>query len=467
MKISARVRIFGWGAAALAAALLLTSLPVFWAPVSRAAWAGEADQAAGDEDLRLGVVDFDSLLRAHRDFERLSQLDEQVSILEQELAFLPLGDQRRVVNQSQKRMQAEVERARREVEAEYERINAEMQGLSASMKAQFEKEGQSLQAHYRSVLEERTRHLRPAPVELQGDTKARMEAFLADLSAVRQQRLMARRLELEKQMQSRMEAERARVESELAAYEDQIMRQNQERKLNLQLQMQTAMDAEKEADIQEQIAAIGHDEQALKDARRGELHQQLEAAGNREQAELVAQLQAYEASLNSEVQQKAAAERNRLAGLPSQAAPMAPDVQNQIEEVRATLAAEMESRKQRMQETMQARSQEARERLKSKQAQVEKRLQALQGQLKELVEKSADQVSEDTQRKMDEVKARVAALKAQRKGLYDQMVADLSDKVGEVARKHEVPSVIGRFVVNLGCTDLTDLAMVAVKQAVR
>ncbi len=87
--------------------------------------------------------------------------------------------------------------------------------------------------------------------------------------------------------------------------------------------------------------------------------------------------------------------------------------------------------------------------------------------MKDLVEKSADQVSQDTRRKMDEVKTRIEALKAQRKGLYDQMVADLSEKVGEVARKHEVPSVIGKFVVNLRCTDLTDMAMVAVKQAVR
>ncbi len=467
MRISSRFRVFGWGAAALMAAVLLTSVPVLWSPVCRAAWAAEGEPAGGTEDLQLGVVDFDSLLRAHREYQRLSQLDEQIAILEQELAFLPLGDQRRVVDQSQKRMQAEVERARREVEAEYQRINAEMRGLGASMQARFEQEGQSMQAHYRAVLDERTRHLRPQPVELQGDTKARMQAFLADLSAVRQQRLMARRLELEKQVQSRMEAERARVESELAAYEDQIMRQNQERKLNLQLQMQTSMDAEKEAEIQDRIAAIGQEEQTLKDARRAELHGQLEEAGKREQAGLEEQLKSYEASLNSEVQQKAAAERNRLGGLPRQAPAVPADVERQIEAVRASLTAEMEARKAQMQETMQARSQEARKRLESKQAEVEKRLKALQAQLKDLVEKSADQVSEDTRRKMDEVKSRVAALKAQRKGLYDQMVADLSDKVGEVARKHEVPAVIGRFVVNLGCTDLTDLAMVAVKQAVR
>lgn len=465
MSISPRTRVAGWGAAALlTATLLLTSVVFLRGLDPEVAWAGEASKA---EDLHLGVVDFDSLLRAHRDHERLQQLDQQIEVLQQELTFLPLSDQRRVVDQSQKRMQAAVEKARKELETEYGRINREMRGLSEAMQGQLVREGQQLQAHYQGVLEQRTRHLRPRDVELRGDSKARMQAFLDDLSAVRTQRVMARRLELEKQVQQRLEGERARVESELAAYEDQIMRENQEKKLNLQLQLQTVTDAEQEAEIQQQIAAMGDQEQTLKDARRAELFAGLDEVRNREQAGMEANLDSFEATLNAEVQQKAAAERNRLAGLPTQAPAAAPDVQRQIDEVRATITAEMEARKAEMQAAMQARSAEARKRLERKQAEVEKRLADLQAQLKELVEKSADEVSEDTQRKMDDVKSRLEALQTERKTLYDKMLAELSETVGEVARKHNVPSVIGRFIVNLDCTDLTDLAMVAVKQADR
>ncbi len=465
MSISPRTRVAGWGAAALLTATLLLSSVVFLRGlVPEVAWAGEAP---GAEDLHLGVVDFDSLLRAHPDHEKLQQLDQQVEVLQQELTFLPMSDQRRVVDESRQRMQAEVEKARKELEAEYARINREMQGLGEAMRSQLQSEGRQLQAHYQGVIEQRTRQLRPAEVELRGDTKARMEAFLGDLSAVRTQRVMARRLELEKQFQQKLEGERARVESELAAYEDQIMRENQQKKLNLQLQLQTVTEAEEEAEIQQQIAAMGDQEQTLKDARRSELFARLEQVREKEHSALEAQLDSFEAALNAEVQQKAAAERNRLAGLPTQAPAAAPDVQRQIDGIRATITAEMESRQAQMQAAMQARSAEARKRLERKQAEVEKRLADLQSQLKELVEKSADEVSEETQSKMDDVKTRLEALQAERKALYDKMLAELSETVGEVARKQNVPSVIGRFIVNLDCIDLTDLAMVAVKQADR
>jgi hypothetical protein len=465
MSISPRTRVAGWGAAALlTATMLLTSVVFLRGLDPEVAWAGETSKT---EELHLGVVDFDNLLRAHRDYEKLQQIDEQIEVLQQELTFLPLSDQRRVVDQSQKRMQAAVEKARKELETEYARINQEMRGLSEAMQGQLVREGQQLQAHYQGVLEQRTRHLQPRDVELRGDSKARMQAFLEDLSTVRTQRVMARRLELEKQVQQRLEGERARVESELAAYEDQIMRENQEKKLNLQLQLQTATDAEQEAEIQQQIAAMGDQEQSLKDTRREELFAGLDEVRNREQAEMEATLESFEATLNAEVQQKAAAERNRLAGLPTQAPAAAPEVQRQIDAVRASITAEMETRKAEMQAAMQARSAEARKRLEKKQAEVEKRLADLQAQLKDLVEKSAEEVSEDTQRKMDDVKSRLEALQTERKALYDKMLAELSETVGELARKQNVPSVIGRFIVNLDCTDLTDLAMVAVKQADR
>ena len=465
MRSTRRIQGAGWGAAALlAATLLLTAVVVLRGGMPEEAWAAEQ---ATVEDLHLGVVDFDSLIRAHGDYERLQQMDEQIDVLKQELTFLPLSDQRRVVDQSQKKMQAEVNRARAELEGEYRRINAEMQGLSASMQAQLQQEGAALQAHYQGVLEQRLRPLQPAAVELQGDPKAKMQAFLADLAAVREQRVMARRLELEKQVQQRLEAERARVESELASFEDQIMRENQQKKLNLQLQLQTATAPEQEAAIQEQLSTLGDDEQTRKDARRSELFGGLDSTREKEKASLDAEVAAYERQLNAEAQQKAAAERNRLAGLPTRAPVAPPDVQRQIEQIRATINGEMESRKAQMQSAMQSRSAEARERLKKKQAEVEKRLGDLQAQLKDMVEKSADQVSDDTRKKMDDVKARLEGLEKQRKELYDRMVADLSGKVGEVAKKQDIPAVIGSCVANLGCKDLTDLAMVAVKQAQR
>lgn len=465
MRMSPRTRVAGWGAAALVAAMLLVvGAVVMQGLVPQRAWAGETDELDPKE---IGVVDFDSLIRAHKDFEKLEQMDEQLGLLRQELEFLPAEDRRRETDKARKKMESEVVKARKELEAEYNRINAEMRGLSAAMAGQLEAEGRQLQAHYQAQLEEQIRRVRPQQIELRGNAEAKMKSFLQDLAVVREQRLTARRLEIEKTTQARLEAERARVDAEVAAYETELMRENQQRKLNLQLEMQTVTDPEKEAALQQELAALGDDEAAKKEARRNELFAGLDAMREKEKAAMDAELGSYQRTLDSEVQQKVQAERARLAGLPAQAPAAPPDVQAKIEQIKATINGEMAARKSQMQATMEARSNEARARLQKKQKDIEKRLSDLSKQLKEMVEQSTDQVSDDTKKKMETVKAKLEELQAQRKELFDAMMADLSTIVGEVADKQDVPSVIGKVVVNLHCKDLTDLSMVAVKQAVR
>lgn len=464
MRISPRTPVTGWGAAALVGAMLFVGGAVMLPGLApQRAWAQDGAQ----EPLEVGVVDFDSLIRAHKDYEKLQQLDEQLQLLKQELEFLPAEDRKGKVDVARKKMEAEVVKARKELEAEYKRINSDMQGLSASMAGQLEAEGRSLSDHYKGVLEQQLRRVQPQQIELRGNAEAKMKSFMQDLAVVREQRLTARRLEIEKSTQARLEAERARVDSELAAYETELMRQNQQRKLNIQLQLQTASDPEQEAKLQEELSALSDEEASKKDAKRNELFAALDAMREKEKAGMDAELGSYQNKLNAEVQQKMAEERARLAGLPAQAPAAPPDVQAKVEQIKATINAELSARKAQMQATMEARSAEARERLKKKQKEIEKRLASLSTQLKQMVEDSADQVSDVTKKKMEDVEAQVKELEGQRKELYDKMLADLSTIVGEVAEKQDVPAVIGKFVVNLHCKDLTDLSMVAVKQAVR
>ena len=142
---------FAWGSTAVSA-VLLASL----------AWGGGAiaqgtqpSGSHGEQAMSIGVVDFDSLLKQHRDYENLQQLDEQIRLLKEELQFLPLEDQRRLVDSSQNRMRAEVDKAQKEVQAEYDRINKELSGLSANMAHQLEAEAKQVQEHYGKVLEHR------------------------------------------------------------------------------------------------------------------------------------------------------------------------------------------------------------------------------------------------------------------------------------------------------------------------
>ncbi len=426
------------------------------------------DKAGNDEErLSIGVVDYESLRKQHRDYESLQQLDEQIRLLEEELQFLPLEDQRRVVNTSQNKMRDEVAKAQKEVQREYDSINREMAGLSASMSAQLEREGRELQEHYRHVLEERLKALVPQQDEAPADAKKQLDNYLRDMAQVREQRLVGKRLELERQMANKLEIERSRSDEILASYDNEVMKSNQEKRVNLQLQLQTVENPEEEAKIQEELRNLGDEEAAKKEAKSEELRAEFEKMATEEKQRVEQELAAYEQRMNEEAQAKFEQERNKiLKGIqPVDVEANRRLAQAQIDEVRNLVNAEMKAKQDEMQATMQKRSQEARAKLEKKQADVEKRLRKLQDQLNDLVQKTYANVSDDTRKKMDDVQAKIDELKKQREDMDTAIRNDLSQIVAGVAQKQNIDTVVGSYIVNIDCIDLTDLAMVALKQA--
>jgi DNA repair exonuclease SbcCD ATPase subunit len=322
-----------------------------------------------------------------------------------------------------------------------------------------------MQADYKARLERELAGYQPQAAPLGGSAEQRYESFRADLALIRERNLTARRLELEKDMRARVEAERQRVDQELAAYEDQLMRADQQEKLNLQLQMQVAKTPEEEAAVQEKLEDIGQREAQAKEARRQELYAQLEQLQSQEEARLKQEMASYQARLDAEAQAKLTAERRRLAGMAPAAAPAAPaDVQAKINQVRAQMEAEMNARKGQMEAEMRAQAEQATLRLKKKKDEIEGRLEELSAELQKSLEPSDENLSAGTRQRMQAVEAQIQTLEAERQRIYDQIAADLRDKVGGVARKQRVQLVIGEFVVNNGCPDLTDLSMLAIRK---
>ena len=451
-----------WGTITVSALLL-----------SAVAWGGGASAQNSQSDsqdnpeIKIGVVDFDSLLKQHRDYENLQQLDEQIKLLKEELQFLPLEDQRRVVDSSQTRMRAEVDKAQKEVKAEYDRINKELAGLSASMGKQLEVEGKQLQAHYQKVLEQRLKELAPAPAAPPPDAKTELDSYMRDMAQVREQRLVAKRLELDRQLAAKLETERSRTDMALADYDNNIMNANQEKRVNLTLRLQTASTPEEEAAIQKELGQLGEEEGRLKEAKSQELRQEFESIVTAEQARVNREMEEYAHRLDEEAKAQFYSKRDKVLGnvKPVNIEENRALAEAQIEKVRNIVNAEMQAKQKEMQAAMKQRAEEAQAKLRKKQADVEKRLLKIQKQLNDLVQKSCNNVSDETRKKMDDVEAKIAELEKQRGELYDAMVASLSDVVGGVAEKQQVDIVVGKYIVNVDCTDLTDLSMVSLKQA--
>lgn len=423
--------------------------------------------ASAEPFTELAVVDFDKLLKDRPGYERIEELDEQIRLMQRELEFLPLADRKRLIDSGRKRMEREVLKARKELEAESRRISHELDNYQSNLKAQLEREGKAIGDQYNEILRRKIEALKPKAPEVPVDVRRSMDSFMRDLAVVRQQRISARRLELERAMQSALEAEQAGMENKLAEYDSSLMVANQERRVNLQLQLQTAATPEEESSIQEQLNALGDEEAQKKEAKRKELGAAYDARVAEERARVSSEMQSFEKTLDAETGRKADAERNRLLStvkIPDPAANKA-EVEAQIAKTRAAVNAEMEAKKASMTATMQAKAEKAREHMKQKQAQIEKRLQATQKQLEDMVNRSSADVSEDTRKKMDSVKAKIEELTKQRNDLYDGMVADLREVVSKVAEQQEnKPSVIGAYVVNVDCLDLTDKTMIALEK---
>ena len=451
-----------WGTMAVSAVLL-----------AAVAWGGGVSAQTSHQDshdelnVKIGVVDFESLLKQHRDYENLQQLDEQIRLLKEELQFLPLEDQRRVVDSSQNRMRAEVDKAQKEVKAEYDRINRELAGLSASMAKQLDVEGRQLQEHYQKVLEQRLRELAPEPVEPPDNAKNELEKYMRDMAQVREQRLVAKRLELDRQLAARLEVERSRTDTALAAYDNEVMNANQEKRVNLTLRLQTASTPEEEAAIQAELGQLGEEEGRQKDAKAQELRREFESIVAAEQAKVNREMDEYARRLDEEAKAQFYSKRDKILGSiqPVNVEENRAIAKEQIEKVRNIVNAEMQAKQKEMQAAMKQRAEEAQAKLRKKQTEVEKRLLKIQNQLNALVQKSYENVSDETRKKMDDVKTKIAELEKQRSELHDSMVASLSDVVGGVAEKQQVDIVVGKYIVNVDCTDLTDLSMVALKQA--
>ncbi|MBQ7503559.1 hypothetical protein IJT93_12760 [bacterium] len=427
----------------------------------------KASKEVYDLSKELAVVDFEKLLKDRPEYERIVQLDEQIQLLQRELEFLPLADKKRKVDSGRKRMEREVEKARKELEAEYGRVSGELNNFQASMKAQLEKEGKAISDHYQQVLQQRLAALQPKAPVVPQDLRQRLDSFVADLAVVREQRITAKRLELERSMQKNLEAEKARIDDAVADFDNSLMLANQDRRVELQLQLNTAATPEEESAIHDKLNAISEEESQAKIAKREELSASYEALVASEKQRISSELSSFEASLNAEAKAKADAEQKRLlstVSVPSRESNRA-EAEAQIARIKAAVDAEMEAKKAEMAASVQAKAAEAQKTMEKKQADIEKRLQALQRQLEDMVNKSNSEVSDDIRRKMDDTKAKIEELQKQRQEVYDGIVADLKKAVETVAAKQEnPPSVIGSYVVNIDCTDLTDKTMIALEK---
>ncbi|MCE7871982.1 hypothetical protein DYH09_16610 [bacterium CPR1] len=433
-------------------------------------------QAAVREALggTLGVVDYSNLLKAHPDYERLSQLDQQLAELKQEIEFAPMQDRDDLLRSAQEKYKKELMRAQAEMEAEQAAIAAQMAGLSDQMKARLDAEAAKGSAEMQRELEAYIKKNAPeaaAPAE-PVNMPAPLSEQRKNLLLLRERKVQAIKLEVEKVHRDQREAERARIDSEIAAYEDEIMKTHQQEKLNLQLKVQVAKDEAEQADLQAQLEAISDEEERLKDAKRAELEGLFKTFRADSEARQAAETKAAIDKVNREVEGQIGALPASSGDAPPAPRPkqptITPEIKAMIAKKQDELRSKMEAEAAVARQKMEAEQGAAVARLKTKSEELKARIEKQQEELKKAVQTNAREgLSAATKEKIKVLEEQREKLQTQRSELFDKMVADLKGDIGEVAKKQQIDIVIGTYVENRGCVDLTDYAMVAIKTKAR
>lgn len=413
----------------------------------------------------VAVVDAEKLLQLHPDYENLRRLEQEIRDLEVRQEEIPKEAFAKVRDKGQSTMEKAYNQAKAEMEAEQAAISGEMDGLARALQLQMSSELNEIKAKLDRDLQESIRKVQGSqdPLKQTDVGNNDMGEYGENLKLVAGRTLAARRLELEKASQGELTAERNRLDQELASFEDQIGARYQEEKLNLQLKMQNNPGEEVEKATRERLNAIDDEISAAKATKRQEVDAAMEAFRQKKQSAFDSEIAALEASIRQEMAAKVAQKQGQPIPRPG-AAPVPEEVKAKIAAAQSRMESEMASRKAELQARMSQKENEARARLKEKADQIQKRLTELNTQLQKQFAGRTDFLDKATKAKLEQVKQDLEKARADRKQVFDKMLADLDKAVGKVAEKKNIPCVVGQFVVNNDLTDLTDLSMVEVKQ---
>lgn len=464
----------------LAAGMLTTALVVSACTPEKPA---AEEKTNPDASYNFAQVNYEELVTLHPSYQELQALDEKIAQKEVLKREITADAFKELQKEGQGRMKTAVEQAKAKLEGERAAIEGEMAALSASLSAQMEGEMKSIQARLQDELDtdikELTAGAKPKPDEAPepdpllnaGRNEGQVQDYIANLALVRERNLAARRLELEKRAGDAVNAKKAEIDGQMAAYEADLAAQYQSERVNLQLTAQNSVDEAAKSAAEARLNAISGEIDAKKAAKRAELDAGYAAVRSEETARLQADLEAYQSELNAEVNAKVAQKRRELGDAPEPVArPQTPsgpppEIQAKIEEMRARMNAELSARQSELKGQMAGKAAEAKARLEAKQEQVQKELKEIEIEIAKTLAERAKELSPQTKAKVDKATKEVEELQKQRQALADQIAADISREVGEVAKKKGADMVVG-VVPNLEYSsypDITELAKVAVQ----
>lgn len=452
--------------ACLAAAVLYLA-PISASPVDPQ----PSGQPASEDPFngKAGVVDLETLVRHHPDAQKLDQIEQEIAYLNQ--AIQNSGpSQEDLVKDMRKQLDAMKVKLIKQFQGDVERVKADLDNRKAAVESTLKAEAAGMQGELKAYQDQLMHKAGGAdgPITIGPDKnmKAKIELEMAraiePIMLVAKQKVAARQVEIQQQVEGQMGDAKRRMEQKLAAQMDAVLKADQSQKLQLQLDVQTATDEEQRKKLQDQLQKLNEREDASRDALRKELSAEYDAERQKAIGSHAAELRAYQAKVEGEARAEA---RSRQAavlakyGVAGTGQVKVDNIKSALELKQRELKARLEAHQRALVDGLKSASAQAQAMLKNRQAQIEKQLKDEQQRIIKEVVKRQGKISKEEQARRDHLKSQLDELKAQRDRVYDGIVAQIRDNVAKLAKERQVPLVVGDYRVNLKCQDLTDLAL--------
>lgn len=427
----------------------------------------------------VGIVDYDKLIKDHPDYDKLQRYDEEIARYGPN-PFDPTM-LKELNDELGKKMEKFSKDMTEKLKAEQAKLESQAKQESDTYRKQYEtvaakkmKEFSDFQDKLRQQYEKHQSDPNRPLSDFEKEYIRRVNQKTQDLRALKAQMIKAKELELTNKSRDKVQQETARLEKVIAAYEDEVLKGDQNEKINLQMQVQTAQDDEEREKFQTQLNALFKSEEDKVNARRAELNKELEGIRSGERKKIDQDMARYEAKLERDFAKQIAPIKDKVLaelrgeGKKPGSAPANPsipkDIQDKLEAKRAQIQKEMRTLENEMKGKVNAILEQAKERFEASKKQFTKKLQAYHQELaKEFEEKKNEMVSQQMAAN-DQKKKAWEEMKEARNRKYKKMLEDINRQVEIVAKENNVKMVIGSYRVNIEGVDLNEQAMKAVRQ---
>ena len=394
-----------------------------------------------NKPLVYGVVDVAKVLKEHKDFKRLDVLDKKIAEIQSRMQKENSSLNELGAKQAE-RMKTAQEQAKKELEAQLAQVQQNLEYQKAEVARQISKEAQSAKNQM-----EKLGNNQPTA----SGSPEKVRELTQDLIILRDRQVTAKRLELQKAGKERMDLFREKLENELASYEKQISKENQQQRLNIQLKLQLDPPEEERKALTEELTSIMEEESRLKERKKAEVGDKIDTKGKQELADIEKEIAIYQEKIDNDIK--------RQIGLN----PTSPGNQSELERKSRQIVGNFNEKQRALEAQLQGAGYQSQKLLEEKQDQLQKRLADLHKSMLKEMEQSKSQLAKADVERVSALQEELRNASEQRDSLYNSMIEDLKVHIKNISVEKELNCVFFSYLVNVSGIDITDELVAAIK----